>query len=124
MALKGLLFAVAGQICGLGMIVSVARPQWFRINGAVPSRWKIGGAWFALALVCAIGALANGFEPEPAPTEWVETTTVEPATMDIALPVEIDPSPGIQDASRPAEPEPVDPPPPPPPPPPRRAIRH
>ncbi|MGJ7546647.1 hypothetical protein [Variovorax sp. LT1R16] len=103
--MKGLLFAIAGQICVLGLVVSAARPQWFRINGAVPSRWKIGGAWFVLALVCAIGALASGFEPERAPTEWVETTTVEPATMDIAVPVYIDPT-GVQDASRPTDPDP------------------
>ncbi|MBB1602679.1 hypothetical protein [Variovorax sp. UMC13] len=104
--MKGLLFALAGQFCILGMVVSAARPQWFRIHGVVPSRWKIGGAWFALALVCAIGALASGFEPDRAPTEWVETTTVEPAVMDIAVPVEIE-APGIQDASRPALPDPA-----------------
>lgn len=102
--MKGLLFALAGQFCILGMVVSAARPQWFRINGAVPSRWKIGGAWFVLALVCAIGALASGFEPDPkAPPEWVETTTVEPAVIDVAVPVDIDP--GIQDASRPGLPD-------------------
>lgn len=106
MALKGLLFAVAGQVCVLGMIAGAARPQWFRIRGVVPSRWKIGGAWFALALVCAVGALANDGEPAPAPTEAaVESTTVEPVAIDLAPPVEIDP--GVQDASRPAEPEPV-----------------
>jgi hypothetical protein len=104
--MKGLLFALAGQFCILGMIVSAARPQWFRINGVVPSRWKIGGAWFVLALVCAIGALASGFEPDhKAPVEWVETTTVEPAVIDVAVPVDIDP--GIQDASRPALPDPA-----------------
>lgn len=106
MAMKGLLFAFAGQACVLGLIASAARPQWFRINGAVPSRWKIGGAWFLLALVCAIGALASGFEPERSPTETVETTTVEPATLDIAVPVYID-STGVQDAVRPPDPDPV-----------------
>lgn len=105
MPLKGLLFAVVGQVCVLGMVAGVARPQWFRMNGAVPSRWKISALWFVLALVCAVGALASGVESAPGSTpateSTVETTSVEPVAIDIAVPVDIDP--GIQDAAKPAE---------------------
>lgn len=108
------LFIVALQVCVIGLLVSQAKPHWFRFNGKTPSRWKIGAMWGALAVACALGAVSQGQSPVDVPVDVTRTGTEEavvPAEattdmIDLAIPM---PSPavqgedGVMDAARPAE---------------------
>ncbi len=81
MTATGLLFAVVGAVSGIGFVASLARPVWFRFNGGVPRRWKIGATWLVLVAVSTLGALAQrnaGAVREPqanAPTESTESAS-------------------------------------------------
>lgn len=124
----GLLFAAVGLASCIGLLASLAKPVWFRFNGAVPRRWKIGVMWLLLVAICALGTLAqrNVAGKRGIATD-VPTTSTEPAS-DItveafpgqAVAVPAPPSDGLMDAAKPAD-EAVDtlidvaPPPPPPP---------
>jgi len=105
---QAVLFALASNICFAGLIASLYRPIWFRANGRVPSRWKIGGIWLALCSLCVLLSLTAGFR-SPSEAEQVphiEATQVEALSFDIAIPVEaIDDR--AMDAARAAD-EPMD----------------
>ena len=86
---QAVLLALASNICFAGLIASLYRPIWFRANGRVPSRWKIGGIWLALVVLCAALSLRAGFRsPSDAdPTPSVEWTQVGPVT-DVVVPLD------------------------------------
>lgn len=81
----GLLFAIVAAASGIGFIASLAKPVWFRFNGGVPRRWKIGATWLLLAAISSLGALAQrhtGVAQEPQATTPTEATE---ATSDISF---------------------------------------
>ena len=114
-----LMFAVAGQICFFGLLASQSKPAWFRVNGQVPSRLKIGATWAVLIVVCALGAVASDKPPQSASTEAVQTESADQILIDIALPGQASSAPdamatdaqmqveeasdGLHDASMPAD---------------------
>ena len=89
MTAQAVLLALASNVCFVGLVASLYRPVWFRANGRVPSRWKIGGIWLALTIFCALLSLNAGFrspsEADPMPN--VEWTQVGPVT-DIVVPAD------------------------------------
>lgn len=143
MTATGLLFAAVGMVSCIGLVASIAKPAWFRFNGAVPRRWTIGATWLLLAGICALGTLAQRNAVRIDPQATTPATSSDPAS-DLVIDmfpgeaVLADPPPptvqtdGLTDAAKPAD-EAIDtvidvaPPPPPAPPPPapaRRAPAH
>ncbi|MDP9897973.1 hypothetical protein [Variovorax ginsengisoli] len=100
-------FGLLSPVCAVSLLMSLVRPQWFRFNGKTPSRWKIGGLWGLLVIVCALGALSQ----DGRRTTEVPTTTTESATtsdtvmmpMDIALPQESQATRDVEQAEQEAE---------------------
>ena len=82
---KALLLVVALQACIAGLLLSQAKPHWFRINGKTPSRRKIGAIWGALAVACALGAVWQPQAPADAPADVVETATERVIQADEAI---------------------------------------
>ena len=102
MSAQALLLAVMSNVCFMGLVASLYRPVWFRANGRVPSRWKIGGIWLALCSLCVVLSLNAGFrspsEADPVPhTEVMNVETFSDIAMPIDVPIAND---GVMDAAQ------------------------
>ena len=84
MTAQAVLLALASNVCFVGLVASLYRPVWFRANGRVPSRWKIGGIWLALTIFCALLSLNAGFrspsEADPTPNVWTRLPVSDTVT--------------------------------------------
>lgn len=85
MTSTGLLFATVFMASCIGLVASLAKPVWFRFNGAVPRRWKIGVMWLVLAAICALGTLGQSNIRLVGGTETTEPVTSTESAPDILI---------------------------------------
>lgn len=83
-----LLFAATGMLSIAGLLASLAKPVWFRFNGATPRRWTIGAVWLLIAVFCAVCAAV---QMNVGPPTYTPSTTS--STSDLSLEISTESSP-------------------------------
>ena len=101
-----LLFAATSMLSIAGLLASLAKPVWFRFNGATPRRWTIGAVWLLIAVFCAVCAAV---QMNVGPPTYTPSTTS--STSDLSSEITTEAVPAVpyvdidvpMDAARPAQ---------------------